>query len=304
MTLAGNTTATAKAKATTGGDVGTLLATTSAEKTGAPNNNSDHLSTSTVARSSSSSTSSRCLILQLQGDFRAEGKTSCRDCLRTKTLPCSRVVEVADGAIFSKHKNEHKNEDEKKDAATEHYASSSSSLLQGSPVSPSQILRNAYEILLDEYTNFLPPYPSNSNSNTTASTITIATTATTATATNTIRDEAATQPSSLQCMNRVSVILRFIQLLLLLSKREQQRQQSASSFPSAAEVNKMMVSLLDGWTRGICEFTRFCETNDNNAAAVDMDEVGNHERNNENEKSSCCLTIATLASYWCSSLFI
>jgi hypothetical protein len=190
------------------------------------------------------------------------------------------VVEVADGAIFS---NQY--------AATE----------------MTQILGNAYEILREEYTSFLPPYPSSSSSSsgssdTTASTTKIA--ATTAT-TNTIRDDAAAHPSSLQCMNRVSVILRFIQLLLLLSKRQQQQQQqqqqqkqqqqqSASSFPSAVEVNKMMVSLLEGWTRGICEFTRFCETNHTTTttttAAAEVDEVGNHQNGNINEKDSCCLT--------------
>ncbi len=41
------------------------------------------------------------LIQQLQDDFVAQEKKTCRDCLRSKTLPCSRVVKVANGAVFS-----------------------------------------------------------------------------------------------------------------------------------------------------------------------------------------------------------
>jgi hypothetical protein len=275
MTLAGKTTG--------GGDV-TILATTSAsltvgdhENTGDPNNSNK--SDGDPIENNLTNVARRCLILQLQGDFRAEGKTSCRDCLRTKTLPCSRVVEVANGEIFSENENE-------KDTTE-------NSSLQVS-FSPSQILGKAYEILLDEYTNFLPPYPSNNTIASTKTTMTTTTTATTTTTTttNTIRDDAATHPSSLQCMNRVSVILRFIQLLLLLSNRQQQ--QKSSSFPSTVEVNKMMVSLLEGWTHGICEFTRFCETI-NNSERTENDTIAEMDESNENENDSCLTANATLS---------
>ena len=41
------------------------------------------------------------LIQQLHEDFVAQGKKTCRDCLRSKTLPCSKVAEVANGEFFS-----------------------------------------------------------------------------------------------------------------------------------------------------------------------------------------------------------
>lgn len=186
----------------------------------------------------------RRLIVRLRGNFHAEGKTTCRDCLRTKTLPCSRVVEVADGDIFSGNDGN-----------------------EASYSSP-QILQKANEILVDEYTKFLPPNPPMTSS-TMASTTAVS------------YDGATTDPSSLQCMNRISVILRFIQLLLLLSKRQQESQRQPSSFFSAEEVNKMMVTLLEGWTNGV---NRFCATV-HNAPGVEkdaeaMDEDGDNDSNN------------------------
>ena len=68
------------------------------------------------------------LIHQLQEDFVAQGKKTCRDCLRSKTLPCSKVVKVANGEFFS-------------------FAANNST-------SMSQILTKAHELLLGMSRNF------------------------------------------------------------------------------------------------------------------------------------------------------
>ena len=153
------------------------------------------------------------LIHKLQGDFGAQGKTTCRDCLRSKTLPCSRVVDIADGEFFFGL--------EKKDATTMNHS-----------ISPTQILEKAHQILLERFTNFLPPK-------------------------NIPGETAGSSPSSLDCMNKVSVVLRFIQLMLLLYNRHRE-QSSALLFLSDGEINTMIVSLLKSWTHGVCELTRFC----------------------------------------------
>ena len=139
------------------------------------------------------------LIHLLRGNFQDQGKTTCRDCLRTKTLPCPKVIEVADEQFVPDD--------------------SLSQILK-----KTQLLEKAYEIILADGTKFLPSKD----------------------------DEQAT--SSLDCMNQISVTLRFIQLLLLLSKR----QQDLSFLPGEAQVNKWIVSLLKAWTHGVCEWTRVC----------------------------------------------
>ncbi len=141
------------------------------------------------------------LIDLLRGNFQAQGKTTCRDCLRTKTLPCPKVVEIADAEFVP--------------------GDSVSQLVE-----KTQVLEKAYEILLAEGTKFLPSKD----------------------------DEQIHSTSSLDCMDEISVLLRFIQLVLLLSKR----QQDVSFLPGEAQVNKWMVSLLKAWTNGVCEWIRAC----------------------------------------------
>ena len=221
----------------------------------------------------------RSMITRLQGDF--EGKTSCRDCLRSKTLPCSIVVEVADDAtIFASVPSE---------------SSSSSSSSSASSLSLNIILR-AHEILLRDYTQFLPT--------------------TSIEGCSSISTPSSSSYSSLACMNRISVILRFVQLLLLLSERQHQQQQQqqqqqaqdndastaainndpaqhsfqqAVSLPSAAEVNKMMGSLLQAWTDGICEFVRewknnkTCTGNNNDDTIMDDEDDANDDNDNDDD---------------------
>jgi len=208
----------------------------------------------------------RSMINRLQGDF--EGKTSCRDCLRSKTLPCSLVVEVADDAtIFASVPSD----------------SSSSSLSLN-------IILRAHEILLRDYTQFLPTTASQDG----VEEKVVEEDTTTIAGCSSISIPSSSSHSSLACMNRISVILRFVQLLLLLSERQQQAQEQAResstainnpakcsfrqavSLPSPAEVNKMMGSLLQAWTHGICEFVREWKNNktrtDNNNDDTIMDD--------------------------------
>ena len=114
----------------------------------------------------------RSIINRLQDDLRE--KRTCRECLRSKTLPCSAVVEIAnDGSIFGDRTP----------------SKPPSSLMS------SNITLRVKEVILNEYTHFLPSTEKN-----------------------------APYYSSLACINRIAVVPRFVQLLLLLSERQQQQQ--------------------------------------------------------------------------------
>lgn len=129
------------------------------------------------------------LIRFLRGNFQKEGKLTCRDCLRTKTLPCPRVVQIADGALVSSASDPH-------------------------------LLEKTHEIILETSTKF-------NNA----------------------------PPSSLDCMDQISVALRYLQLVLLLLERK------TLQIPNEANLNKMMVSVLKAWTTGVCEWIRNCASN-------------------------------------------
>jgi hypothetical protein len=226
----------------------------------------------------------RSMITRLQGDF--EGKTSCRDCLRSKTLPCSIVVEVADDAtIFASVPSE----------------SSSSSLSLN-------IILRAHEILLRDYTQFLPTDDTTIIEG--CSSISM--------------PSSSSSYSSLACMNRISVILRFVQLLLLLSERQQQQQQQAQdndndpvqhsyqqavSLPSAAEVNKMMESLLQAWTNGICEFLREWKNNkpgtenNNDDTIMDDDDDDANDDDDDDDDDDDPLTADATRNLRCGPVF-
>ena len=185
----------------------------------------------------------RSIINRLQDDLRE--KRTCRECLRSKTLPCSAVVEIAnDGSIFGDRTP----------------SNPPSSLMS------SNITLRVKEVILNEYTHFLPS-----------------------------TEENAPYYSSLACINRIAVVPRFVQLLLLLSERQQQQQQQQQQqhiskdvmlLPSTTEVNKMMEQLLESWSNGICEFVREWKNdgNDNlrqqdgkeNDDTVDEQEIKNY----------------------------
>eukprot|EP00751_Fragilariopsis_kerguelensis_P022196 CAMPEP_0170884528 /NCGR_PEP_ID=MMETSP0734-20130129/35079_1 /TAXON_ID=186038 /ORGANISM="Fragilariopsis kerguelensis, Strain L26-C5" /LENGTH=304 /DNA_ID=CAMNT_0011269249 /DNA_START=45 /DNA_END=955 /DNA_ORIENTATION=- len=182
----------------------------------------------------------RSVINRLQGDF--QGKKTCRDCLRSKTLPCPTVVEIADDDTI--------------------FATIPSSSSMSSSMSFKIILR-AHEIILSEYSHFLPTVPDGVEEVEEDTKI--------VTGRSSVSIPLSASYSSLVCMKRISVILRFVQLLLLLSDRQQQHpSREIFHLPSVAEVNKMMQSLLQAWTNGICEFVHEWK---NNTANQHQDEI-------------------------------
>eukprot|EP00536_Pseudo-nitzschia_multiseries_P011637 jgi/Psemu1/67987/estExt_Genemark1.C_4070004 len=97
------------------------------------NNRNDDDGTNDDDDNDDATIAARSLIARLQGDFRAEGKRTCRDCLRSKTLPCSRVTEVANELVAA-------------DAGT-----------GGSTLPLPLVLERAHSILLREHATVLPP---------------------------------------------------------------------------------------------------------------------------------------------------
>lgn len=175
----------------------------------------------------------RAVVARLGGNFHRQGKRSCRECLRSKALPCHQVIELV--------------------RADE---TGSSSVIPPLWLTSLAVLEHAHSILLNEYTRFPPP-PEEEEDRGGSGPASSPT-------------PAATVSSSLACMGRIAASLRFVQLLLILPERAQQQPPRTSSTvaPStppfaeqqhvlpAEQVHKMVRGLLQGLCRGICDFVR------------------------------------------------
>ena len=170
----------------------------------------------------------RLVISKLEGNFVAEGKKTCQSCLRSKSLPCKQVVEVATASAIEWE---------------------------------STIIIRIYDILMEEYTVFSTSLSSSSSS------------------------LPSDNYSSLSCMSKVITIPRFLQLLLLLTephKQQHSQERSDISLPTE-QINKMIGTLLDRWSKGLCSFIQQeWKENHSKYNTTDEDDDDNDESNNYN----------------------
>jgi hypothetical protein len=197
----------------------------------------------------------RFILDQLKGNFIEEGKTTCRSCLRSKTLPCRQVLNVV-GVVEA----------------------SSSSI-----VWTVQLLHQLQEIIIQEYAHF--PLGTNDEKNVIFSTTTATTTIPTTTSLSCMS----------QAVTGLRFVQLLLLLLLQKNNNSISNNRSLLLLPLVppGTYHKIIVTVLEHWIMGICDFVRHTWKNRLPSSSSSSSSSSSQSKTNDDDNDTSNTTLTT-----------